>query len=279
MRATLRSPVREYCTPGSVRGAPGNRRPYLDKSQGGGRGGQRQLLTPDALHFAYQATEARASVIVHGNGWAYSAGLQGSRRQGYSCLLVLCSGTASSSRLNRKHRIGESSFGPRAGLLLCSWLRRIVHLMIAITRALAAEHQMFRVILTDIRGVLANLSGLGEVKRLARLVEGLLRVHGDVEDDLALFSGHNRPGQERPDDRCRREHREIDSQLTRVHTAKTPAEAKRLLCGAMAASRRHFSHEERLFFPLLERMVQPDTLTAMGTAWFLQHHAPPKWVI
>ena len=29
-RVRWKSPVREYCTPGSVRGAPGNRRPYLD---------------------------------------------------------------------------------------------------------------------------------------------------------------------------------------------------------------------------------------------------------
>ena len=29
-RADLKSPVREYRSPGSVRGAPGNRRPYLD---------------------------------------------------------------------------------------------------------------------------------------------------------------------------------------------------------------------------------------------------------
>jgi len=29
-RVSLRSPVREYCTPGSVRGAPGNRCPDLD---------------------------------------------------------------------------------------------------------------------------------------------------------------------------------------------------------------------------------------------------------
>ena len=29
-RVSLRSPVREYCPPGSVRGAPGNRCPYLD---------------------------------------------------------------------------------------------------------------------------------------------------------------------------------------------------------------------------------------------------------
>jgi hypothetical protein len=33
-RADLKSPVREYRSPGSVRGAPGNRRPYLDKSEG-----------------------------------------------------------------------------------------------------------------------------------------------------------------------------------------------------------------------------------------------------
>jgi hypothetical protein len=31
-RVDLKSPVREYRPPGSVRGAPGNRRPYLDKS-------------------------------------------------------------------------------------------------------------------------------------------------------------------------------------------------------------------------------------------------------
>ena len=29
-RVNVKSPVREYCTPGSVRGASGNRRPYLD---------------------------------------------------------------------------------------------------------------------------------------------------------------------------------------------------------------------------------------------------------
>jgi len=38
-RVDLKSPVREYRSPGSVRGAPGNRRPYLDK--GGGSGGER----------------------------------------------------------------------------------------------------------------------------------------------------------------------------------------------------------------------------------------------
>jgi hypothetical protein len=34
-RASAKSPVREYRPPGSVRGAPGNRRPYLDKTERG----------------------------------------------------------------------------------------------------------------------------------------------------------------------------------------------------------------------------------------------------
>jgi hypothetical protein len=36
-RVDLKSPVREYRSPGSVRGAPGNRRPYLDKAEIRGR--------------------------------------------------------------------------------------------------------------------------------------------------------------------------------------------------------------------------------------------------
>ena len=32
-RVELKSPVREYCTPGSVRGAPGNRRPYCSAAR------------------------------------------------------------------------------------------------------------------------------------------------------------------------------------------------------------------------------------------------------
>ena len=34
-RVDLKSPVREYRSPGSVRGAPGNRRPYLDNEKMG----------------------------------------------------------------------------------------------------------------------------------------------------------------------------------------------------------------------------------------------------
>ena len=47
-RVSLRSPVREYCTPGSVRGAPGNRCPYLDITA---RHGSSSALSGGQSHF------------------------------------------------------------------------------------------------------------------------------------------------------------------------------------------------------------------------------------
>ena len=47
-RVEVKSPVRENCTPGSVRGAPGNRRPYRDRraDQSRERAQDKFLLAP-----------------------------------------------------------------------------------------------------------------------------------------------------------------------------------------------------------------------------------------
>jgi hypothetical protein len=45
----LKSPVREYRPPGSVRGAPGNRRPYLDKPAGKRTSQNAKLFLRDPL--------------------------------------------------------------------------------------------------------------------------------------------------------------------------------------------------------------------------------------
>ena len=42
-RVDLKSPVREYRPPGSVRGAPGNRRPYLDNAEAESKAAQSHL--------------------------------------------------------------------------------------------------------------------------------------------------------------------------------------------------------------------------------------------
>lgn len=149
--------------------------------------------------------------------------------------------------------------------------------MIPITRALVAEHQMFGVVFEQIEQLLPGFERLQDVRQAARMVEGLLLSHAKVEEDLLMLA-QDHVAQDKPCyDRCRKEHREIDSQLTRVRSSRTIAQARSLLRAAMAASRKHFQHEERRIFPLIEKGMKLQTLTKLGTVWFLQRYAPANW--
>lgn len=151
--------------------------------------------------------------------------------------------------------------------------------MIPITRVLSAEHQMFRALFDQIEELLPRLERLEEVKRLARLVEGLLLSHAKVEADLFMLAQDPAGRSEHYYDRCCHEHQEIDSQVIRLQSARNIAGARRLFRGAMAASRRHFQLEERKAFPRLEKEVKPEALAKLGTVWFLQRHAPRHWTL
>jgi hypothetical protein len=138
---------------------------------------------------------------------------------------------------------------------------------------------MFNAVFEQVEELLPGLNQLGEVKRLARLLEGLLLSHAKVEGDLLILA-QGRVGEgKRRYDHCRHEHEEIDSRLTRVHSARNLPGARALLRGAIAASRKHFKHEERRVFPRLEEDIQPEALTKLGTVWFLQRYAPPRWTV
>jgi iron-sulfur cluster repair protein YtfE (RIC family) len=142
-----------------------------------------------------------------------------------------------------------------------------------------AEHQMFGVVFEQVEKLLPSLDQLEEVRRAARMVEGLLLSHAKVEEDLLMLAQDHVLGEQRRYDRCRKEHQEIDSRLTRVRSTRNIARARTLLREAMAASRRHFQHEERKVFPLIENGMKPETLTKLGTVWFLRRHAPAHWTL
>ena len=103
-----------------------------------------------------------------------------------------------------------------------------------------AEHQMFCFVFDQIDRVLPGLEGLEEVRRAARLIEGLLLSHAQVEHELLILARDQAPANQRRYDRCSVEHQEIDGQLTRVRSARKIDRARSLLRAAMAASRKHF---------------------------------------
>ena len=159
------------------------------------------------------------------------------------------------------------------------WAPVILLAMIPITRALVAEHKMFCAVFDQVEHLLPGVKQLAHVKELSRMVEGLLRSHAAAEEDLVLLALDHAPEHKRRGDRIHQEHQEIDSRIMRVHGTKNLARARSLLRAAMIASRKHFEHEERVVFPLVERVMKPETLTKLGGVWMRRRHMPANWSI
>jgi len=142
-----------------------------------------------------------------------------------------------------------------------------------ITEVLVAEHTLFLDVFDQIERILPSLTTPVEVTTMARLLEGLLEGHAKTETNLAYLALDHVLEHNGELKHMHQDHHEIDDRLRKVHTANTCAEARRLLTAAIAASREHFRGEERNVFPLLEKALQEETLTALGQTW-MRRQAP-----
>ena len=132
--------------------------------------------------------------------------------------------------------------------------------METITQALIMEHAVFSGVFDQIERILAGSPSAPEVKVLATLVEGLLRGHGETETNLAYSVLDHALADKQALHRLHQDHHEIDEHFKRVHRATDAAEA-------LAATRDHFRREEKSVFPLLDQLLQQDTLKALGQQW------------
>ena len=136
-----------------------------------------------------------------------------------------------------------------------------------ITEALFAEHLVFHNMFDHIEGMAPRLKTLGEVKCVAGLLEVMLKAHSDTEDALFLGPLEHCFEQIGQRDALIEEHREMDGNLRLVLQATRLKEAQSLLLAAVAHSRRHFDREERIVFPIAERVLKSVTLTELGKTW------------
>ena len=60
---------------------------------------------------------------------------------------------------------------------------------------------------------------------------------------------------------------EIDGSLKLAQRAKQLRQARRFLLAAVVSCRKHFDKEERIVFPLAERVLKAKTLTALCQIW------------
>ena len=139
-----------------------------------------------------------------------------------------------------------------------------------ITEALLAEHLVFHNMFDHIEATAPKLKTLAEVKGIAALMESMLRAHSDTEDELFLGPLEHCFEQIGQRDAFVAEHQEMDGNLQLVQVSTRLREAQQLLLAAVGHSRRHFDREERVVFPLAERVLKAKTLNDLGQAWMEQ---------
>lgn len=142
-----------------------------------------------------------------------------------------------------------------------------------ITEALLAEHVVFHNIFDHVERVLPQLKTVAEVRAYAGLLEGLLRHHGESEEEWVFAPLEHCLEQMGQSDTFEEEHREIDSHLEDALKATRLAQARQLLLKAVLASRKHFDREERIVFSLAEKVMKPKTLLDLGKVWATQRKA------
>jgi hemerythrin-like domain-containing protein len=145
-----------------------------------------------------------------------------------------------------------------------------------ITDVLRAEHAVFHNLFDHIERAVPRLKTLAEVRALATVAETVLAPHSKTEDDLFMEPLEHCFDQIGQQETFHDEHRMIDAELARVHKARDLKTARLMLVRAMAMSREHFDKEERIVFPLAERVLKAKTLSELGEAWLRRREVAEK---
>ncbi len=145
-----------------------------------------------------------------------------------------------------------------------------------ITEILVAEHVVFHNLFDHIEKTLPRLKTLAEVKSLSATLDALMCPHANTEDDLLMGPLEHCLEQIGQSETFHEEHEEIDAQLAQVQKARGPKQARDLLLQAVLRSREHFDKEERVVFPLAERLLKAKTLSNLGDEWRKRRDAAVK---
>ena len=107
-------------------------------------------------------------------------------------------------------------------------------------------------------------------------LETLLAAHSKTEDELFIEPLEHCFEQVGQRETFHDEHEAIDLALAAVQKAREVKTARKQLLAVVLAARKHFDKEERIVFPMAERVLKAKTLTVLGEQWFKRREATLK---
>jgi hemerythrin-like domain-containing protein len=145
-----------------------------------------------------------------------------------------------------------------------------------ITDVLRAEHTVFYHLFDQIEVSAPKLKTLSEVKSLAQLMDKVMSPHSRTEDELFIEPLEHCFDQIGHKETFHREHALIEEMFAKIQKSGLLKDARRLLLDVMAASRKHFDKEERIVFPMAERILKVKTLSDLGYEWMKRREGTLK---
>jgi len=136
-----------------------------------------------------------------------------------------------------------------------------------ITDILRAEHTVFHHLFDRIEANAPGLKTLSEVKSQAQLLDTVMAPHSLTEDELFIDPLEHCFDQIGHKETFHHEHEVIEETFARIQKAGSVKEARKLLLEVIAAARKHFEKEERIVFPMAERILKAKTLANLGYEW------------
>jgi hemerythrin-like domain-containing protein len=145
-----------------------------------------------------------------------------------------------------------------------------------ITDILLAEHFVFHNLFDSIEAGAGRLRTVAAVRAQAALLESMLKPHSQMEHELLMDPLDHCLDQLGHRDTFHHEHEAIEHALAAARKARDLVSARRLLLEAVLASRKHFDKEERVVFPLAERLLKSKTLLELGARWMQQRQGTAR---
>jgi hemerythrin-like domain-containing protein len=139
-----------------------------------------------------------------------------------------------------------------------------------ITEALQAEHLVFHNLFDHLEKTAPRLKRLAEIKAVSAMLQSVLDAHSRTEDDLFIGPLEHCFEQIGQRETFHEEHNQIDVTLAQIRKATQLRKARHLLLALIVDCRQHFDKEERIVFPLAERLLKGKTLNELGQTWMDQ---------
>ena len=120
----------------------------------------------------------------------------------------------------------------------------------------------------QVEKIAPNEEAMAQIRNAMTVLSAMVDAHATLEEELLFAALEPHLGKyEGPLAQMRAEHDELERLLGQIEKAEDVNQATAWVEETLRTARSHFHKEERVLFPMAERLLGEEALTRLGKAW------------